>query len=101
VARALVGEPRLLLLDEASMGLSPTMVSTVLAMLAGIRDRGVTVCMVEQSPAALDVADRAHLMAKGRVVETATGGRLDTMRARAIDTYLGRARRPRLVAGTT
>jgi branched-chain amino acid transport system ATP-binding protein len=100
VARALVGEPRLLLLDEASMGLSPTMVGTVLRMLAGIRDRGVTVCMVEQSPAALDVADRAHLMAKGRVVESATGARLDTMRARALDTYLGRARPPRAVRGT-
>jgi branched-chain amino acid transport system ATP-binding protein len=90
VARALVGEPRLLLLDEASMGLSPTMVGTVLRMLAGIRDRGVTVCMVEQSPAALDVADRAHLMAKGRVVETATGEALEEMRSHALDTYLGR-----------
>jgi branched-chain amino acid transport system ATP-binding protein len=101
VARALVGQPRLLLLDEASMGLSPTMVSSVLAMLAGIRDRGVTVCMVEQSPAALDVADRAHLMAKGRVVETASGARLDTMRTRALDAYLGRTspQRPARSAG--
>lgn len=96
VARALVGKPRLLLLDEASMGLSPSMVGTVLAMLARIRDRGVTVCMVEQSPAALDVADAAHLMAKGRVVETARGGRLAKMRARAIDTYLGRTRPQRV-----
>lgn len=91
IARALVGKPRLLLLDEASMGLSPSMVTAVLSLLAGIRDRGVTVCMIEQSPSALDIADRAYLMAKGRVVESAQGGRLDDLRRRAIDTYLGRA----------
>lgn len=96
VARALVGEPRLLLLDEASMGLSPSMVGTVLSMLAGIRDRGLTVCMIEQSPAALDIADRAYLMAKGRVVEAASDARLQEMRTRAIDTYLGRDRRGRV-----
>lgn len=90
IARALVGQPRLLLLDEASMGLSPSMVTAVLNLLAGIRANGVTVCMIEQSPSALDIADRAYLMAKGRVVESVEGDRVGDLRRRAIDTYLGR-----------
>lgn len=90
VARALVGRPRLLLLDEVSMGLSPSMVATMLAMLRAISDRGVTVCMIEQSPTAVDLADRAYLMAKGEVVDSASHDRLATMRDHAIDTYLGR-----------
>ena len=98
VARALVGRPRLLLLDEVSMGLSPSMVATMLAMLREISDRGVTVCMIEQSPAALDLADRAYLMAKGQVIESASSDRLAEMQMQAIDAYLGRREATRPVS---
>jgi branched-chain amino acid transport system ATP-binding protein len=90
VARALMGRPRLLLVDEASMGLSPTALASVLGMLQGLRERGISLCLVEQSPAALDIADRAFMMTKGRVVDAACDDRaLGVVRARAAAIYLG------------
>ena len=89
IARALMGEPRLLLVDEASMGLSPHLVSTIFEMLDGVRAGGLTMCMVEQSPAALDFADRAYILTKGEVVDTAVGADLVGVRERAASAYLG------------
>jgi branched-chain amino acid transport system ATP-binding protein len=67
VARALVGEPRVLVLDEPSVGLAPLLVEVVLARLREIRDRGVAVLVVEQNVrAALAVADRAYVLVEGR-----------------------------------
>ena len=67
VARALVGEPRVLVLDEPSAGLAPLLVEVVLARLREIRDRGVAVLVVEQNVrAALAVADRAYVLVEGR-----------------------------------
>jgi branched-chain amino acid transport system ATP-binding protein len=89
IARALVGEPRLLLVDEASMGLAPTMVSEVLHMLAELRSSGMTVCMVEQDLSALEIADRAYVVAQGRVVHRAETDQLATLRDEAARLYLG------------
>jgi branched-chain amino acid transport system ATP-binding protein len=89
VARALMGAPRLLLVDEASMGLSPAMFSAVLRMLDRIRRDGVTLCLVEQNQSALDIADRAYVIAKGRVVHTARGDDLTSVGAAATEAYLG------------
>jgi branched-chain amino acid transport system ATP-binding protein len=68
VARALMGRPRLLMLDEASAGLSPKYVGQVFAKLAEIRQSGLTILMVEQNAkAALALADRAIILAEGRI----------------------------------
>jgi branched-chain amino acid transport system ATP-binding protein len=69
IARALMARPRLILLDEPSLGLAPTVVETTFAIIADIRRRGTTVLMVEQNAyAALRMADRAYVMETGRIV---------------------------------
>jgi branched-chain amino acid transport system ATP-binding protein len=68
IARALMSSPKLLLLDEPSLGLAPTMVATVFRVIEEIRRQGVTVLMVEQNAAlALRMADRAYVMESGRI----------------------------------
>ena len=91
VARALMGRPRLLLVDEVSMGLSPTAVADVFRLMGRLRDEGVTVCMVEQNVSALEVADRAYVMEKGRIVHEERGD-LSTVRAEVTKAYLGGTR---------
>lgn len=67
VARALIVEPRVLMLDEPSAGLSPKLVETVFAKLAEIRRTGVTIVLVEQNArAALAIADRAAVLVEGQ-----------------------------------
>jgi branched-chain amino acid transport system ATP-binding protein len=67
MARALIARPRILMLDEASAGLSPRMISVVFAKLAEIRQTGITILMVEQNAkAALGFADRALILVEGR-----------------------------------
>jgi branched-chain amino acid transport system ATP-binding protein len=69
MGRALMAEPRLLLVDEMSLGLAPVIVDRLLEILADIRRRGVTVLLVEQDVfAAFSVADRAYVMETGRIV---------------------------------
>jgi branched-chain amino acid transport system ATP-binding protein len=92
IARALMGQPRLLLVDEASMGLAPATASSIFDLLYGVRDQGVTLCMVEQSPAALDIADTAFVMSKGKIVDAASGTAISGIRSRAARVYLGSAR---------
>jgi branched-chain amino acid transport system ATP-binding protein len=67
VARALIVEPKLLVLDEPSAGLSPKLVSMVFAMLSDIRRAGMTILLVEQNArAALAIGDRAYVLVEGR-----------------------------------
>jgi branched-chain amino acid transport system ATP-binding protein len=67
VARALIAQPQLIILDEPSAGLSPKLVGQVFAMLKQVRDSGVTVLVVEQNvKAALAIADRAVVLVEGR-----------------------------------
>lgn len=67
IARALMSRPRLLMLDEPSLGLAPLIVAQVYESLALIRRRGVAILVVEQNAArAFAVADRAHIMNHGR-----------------------------------
>ena len=68
-ARALMGSPRVLLMDEPSMGLSPVMVESVFETMRTINRQGVTILLVEQNALmALDIADYAYVMESGRIV---------------------------------
>ena len=69
IARALMSNPKLLVLDEPSLGLSPTMVETTFQLIADIRREGVTVLIIEQNAyLALRMADRGYVMETGRTV---------------------------------
>ena len=69
IARAMMARPRLILFDEPSLGLAPTVVEMTLAIIADIRRRGTTVLMVEQNAyAALRMADRAYVLETGTIV---------------------------------
>ena len=69
LARALMGAPKLLLLDEPSMGLAPLFVEEIFAIIAGLKYEGVTILLVEQNAsAALEIADYAYVLETGRIV---------------------------------
>jgi branched-chain amino acid transport system ATP-binding protein len=89
IGRALMSEPRLLLLDEPSAGLAPVIVEQVFELVARIRGSGLTVLIVEQNvQQVLRVADRAYLLKAGRIRAAGTAGELrqtDTIR----EAYLG------------
>jgi branched-chain amino acid transport system ATP-binding protein len=73
-ARALMGRPRVLLMDEPSMGLSPVLVEQVFDTIRKINEQGVAVLLVEQNAlAALNIADYAYVMENGRIVLTGCG----------------------------
>ena len=89
IARALLARPRLLLLDEPSLGLAPLVVARVFETLAELKRQGVTMLLVEQNALrALHLADRAYVMELGRIVMSGSGETLlrDEGVAR---TYLG------------
>ena len=89
IARALLARPRLLLLDEPSLGLAPKMVAAVFEILADLKRQGVTMLLVEQNALrALRLADRAYVLDLGRITMSGTGEALlhDEAVAR---TYLG------------
>ena len=69
VARALVSKPKLILLDEPTAGLSPKATSALLRKVSEIRDRGITVVLVEQNvKKALEISDRGYVLISGKVV---------------------------------
>lgn len=72
VARALMSRPKLLLLDEPTSGLAPKAASILMRKVAEIRDKGVTILLVEQNVhKALEVADRAYVLVSGRIIREA------------------------------
>ena len=69
IARGLMAKPRLLLLDEPSLGLAPLIIASLVPVIKDINKRGVSVLLVEQNiPIALDVADMGYVLQVGRVV---------------------------------
>ncbi len=77
ISRALMARPRLLLLDEPSMGLAPALVAEVFDAITALRDAGVTILLVEQNAfAALSVAKRGYVIETGRIALADTGAAL-------------------------
>ena len=91
IARALIGEPKLLMIDEPSHGLAPKIVREVFGLLGRLRDAGMSILVVEQyATAALGVADRAIVLERGRI--TFDGAPEDAGRDRLAGAYLGGVR---------
>ena len=89
MARALMGRPRLICMDEPTMGLSPLYVDRVLELIASIRAEGVTVFMVEQNASlALQIADYGYVLQAGRIVLSGEAASL-VRDPRIRDAYLG------------
>jgi branched-chain amino acid transport system ATP-binding protein len=77
IARALMGKPRLLLLDEPSLGLSPLFTDTIFEVIAGLKQRGITVVLVEQNAyRALEIADRVYVLETGTVKLSGTSAEM-------------------------
>jgi branched-chain amino acid transport system ATP-binding protein len=88
IGRGMMADPRLLIIDEASLGLSPLLAKTVFQVVDRIKDDGVTVILVEQNVGALRHADKAIVMEKGELVYQGHGDEIrDSARLR--ETYLG------------
>jgi branched-chain amino acid transport system ATP-binding protein len=92
IARGLMSKPRILLLDEPSLGLSPAVTNELFDVLADLRDEGVTILLVDQmASSTLTVADRGYVLASGRVVRADTASLLATDSALEA-AYLGNAK---------
>ena len=89
IGRALMARPRLLLLDEPSMGLAPKLIAQIFEIITEIKEQGTTVLLVEQNASrALKVADNAHVLETGEIVKSGSGNDLaDDPAVRAA--YLG------------
>jgi branched-chain amino acid transport system ATP-binding protein len=89
IARALMSRPRLLLLDEPSLGLAPLIVEQIMKQIVALRAAGGTVLVVEQNArAALDIADRGYVLENGAI--TLAGAARELLDNAAIqDAYLG------------
>jgi branched-chain amino acid transport system ATP-binding protein len=89
IARGLMSRPRLLLLDEPSLGLSPTLVTEIFHLITGLRERGISILLAEQNARqSLAIADRAYVLENGR--NTISGRSSDILSTEEIaKKYLG------------
>ena len=89
IGRALMGKPKLLLLDEPSLGLSPLLVDQILAAIVSLRAEGITILLVEQNAsAALAISDRGYVIETGHIVLTDRAAALMS-NPQVKDAYLG------------
>jgi branched-chain amino acid transport system ATP-binding protein len=89
IGRALMGKPKLLMLDEPSLGLAPLIVREIFRIIAGLRERGVSILLVEQNArAALQVADYAYVLEMGAVAMEGKASDLADD-PRVVEAYLG------------
>lgn len=90
IARALMSEPELLMMDEPSLGLAPVLVDVVFDLIQSLREQGRTLLVVEQNASRmLEAADRAYVLRSGEVVAEGTGAELRE-RDDLFDTFIGR-----------
>jgi branched-chain amino acid transport system ATP-binding protein len=87
IGRAMMSKPKLLLIDEASLGLSPALAKTVFQVVSRINESGTTVIIVEQNIGVLPYADRALIMEKGTLIYQGVGDEIQSANLR--ETYLG------------
>jgi branched-chain amino acid transport system ATP-binding protein len=93
LGRALMAKPRLLMLDEPSLGLAPLIVREIFRIISGLRGTGVATLLIEQNArAALQVSDTAYVLETGRIAMQGAAADL-AADARVIDTYLGLAKK--------
>jgi branched-chain amino acid transport system ATP-binding protein len=91
IGRALMGRPRLLMLDEPSLGLAPLVVREIFRIIERLRESGTTLLLIEQNArAAMAVADHAYVLETGAVALSGPAAAL-AADPRVIDTYLGKA----------
>jgi len=89
IGRALMAEPKLLMLDEPSMGLAPNLVGMIMEMIQAIREAGITIFIVEQNArAALKLAKKGYVLETGEIVLSGTAAELST-NDKVIKAYLG------------
>ena len=89
IGRALMAKPRLLLLDEPSMGLAPNLVDQVLSAIRALKNDKLTILLVEQNArAALSIADRAYVMETGKITLSGSAAEIQSDR-RVREAYLG------------
>ena len=89
IARGIVGKPRLIMLDEPSLGLAPIMVDRIFSILRDLKEMGLTVLLVEQNATqALDIAERAYVMEVGEIVAEGTIDKILTNK-QIVEAYLG------------
>ena len=94
IGRALMGQPKLLMLDEPSLGLAPLIVRDIFRIIKELRERGVTILLVEQNArAALEVADHGYVLETGDLVLEGPAEKLADD-PRVIETYLGALKEP-------
>jgi branched-chain amino acid transport system ATP-binding protein len=89
ISRGLMAKPKILLLDEPSLGLAPIIVNQVYDMITKIRESGITILLVEQNAKkALSIADKAYVLENGKIVIEGSGAEL--LRSPAVKkAYLG------------
>ena len=93
VGRALMSRPKLLMLDEPSLGLAPLVVREIFRIIERLREQGVSILLIEQNArAALDVADHGYVLETGSIALEGPAAQLATD-PRVIDTYLGASRK--------
>jgi len=92
IGRALMGAPRLLMLDEPSLGLAPLVVKEIFRIIERLRETGVTILLIEQNArAAMAVADHAYVLETGAIALAGPAAQL-AADPRVIETYLGKGR---------
>ena len=90
VGRAMMGKPRLIMMDEPSLGLAPLVVKDIFAIIKRLREEGITILLIEQNAnAALSAADYGYVMATGSISLTGTGQELLTNKS-VQEAYLGK-----------
>lgn len=89
IGRGMMSDPKMLMIDEASLGLAPVIVSALFDIIKRINESGVTVLLVEQNVGALKIADRAFVVEKGTLIYSVVGEEISERGEELREAYLG------------